>query len=223
MALNAAIEAARAGEHGRGFVVVADEVRKLAERTQKATSEVEANINVLRQSSAIVLDTGRQISDKTHETAQKLEIFKGDLDRLISNVDVIRVQNLKIAHTLYANLLKLDHMAFKINGYASVLEGVPGEFVDEHQCRLGKWYEEGEGRKLFGSTPSYPALAEPHARVHRAVKLAVECTRDKTCEARVEEIVADFEEAERASVQLFEILDEIIDEAQTEKSLEKAS
>ena len=223
LALNAAIEAARAGEHGRGFAVVADEVRKLAERTQKATSEVEANINVLRQSSAIVLDTGRQISDKTHETAQKLEIFKGDLDRLISNVDVIRVQNLKIAHTLYANLLKLDHMAFKINGYASVLEGVPGEFVDEHQCRLGKWYEEGEGRKLFGSTPSYPALAEPHARVHRAVKLAVECTRDKTCEARVEEIVADFEEAEQASVQLFEILDEIIDEAQTEKSLEKAS
>ncbi|WP_294891424.1 methyl-accepting chemotaxis protein, partial [Sulfurimonas sp. RIFOXYD2_FULL_34_21] len=28
-----------------GFAVVADEVRKLAERTQKATSEVELNIN----------------------------------------------------------------------------------------------------------------------------------------------------------------------------------
>jgi methyl-accepting chemotaxis protein len=47
LAQNAAIEAARAGEHGRGIAVVADEVRKLAERTQKATSEVDANISVL--------------------------------------------------------------------------------------------------------------------------------------------------------------------------------
>lgn len=71
LALNAAIEAARAGEHGRGFAVVADEVRALAERVNRATREISANIDEMLKN---VRNTQQETGEINVYTAQTQEV-----------------------------------------------------------------------------------------------------------------------------------------------------
>jgi methyl-accepting chemotaxis protein len=71
LALNAAIEAARAGESGRGFAVVADEVRKLAERTAKATKEIETLVSSVRQNSAKAKSAMEVLSTSADDYSQR--------------------------------------------------------------------------------------------------------------------------------------------------------
>jgi methyl-accepting chemotaxis protein len=93
LALNAAIEAARAGEQGRGFAVVADEVRKLAERTMKATKEIEAKIIQIQQDSKMAvshLDGGTTAVDHGIDEAEVAGVMlDGIVDISIAVVEVI--------------------------------------------------------------------------------------------------------------------------------------
>jgi methyl-accepting chemotaxis protein len=83
LALNAAIEAARAGEQGRGFAVVADEVRKLAERTGKATRQIENTIDdVLKETSATV-DLMRKGTESVESGRASVGLTKSALEGVV--------------------------------------------------------------------------------------------------------------------------------------------
>ncbi|MGL4919853.1 MAG: methyl-accepting chemotaxis protein, partial [Plesiomonas shigelloides] len=97
LALNAAIEAARAGEHGRGFAVVADEVRGLASKTQHSTTEIQAMIDSLRQTTSNAVATmseGRQLSQQAlNDIAHAVNA----LDEIVTAADQIQDMTTQIA------------------------------------------------------------------------------------------------------------------------------
>lgn len=214
LALNAAIEAARAGEHGRGFAVVADEVRKLAERTQKATAEVEATINVLKQNAGSMVDSSETTEEQAAESEQKLDHFSTVLGELTTKADRIRLENQLISYEIFAILAKLDHIVFKLNAYTSIFEDkAKTQFTDHHNCRLGHWYEHGEGKNAFGSTSSYRDLETPHKIVHDKVLENLKCLQSGDCVEKADHIIDNFSSVEEQSLLLFQILTKMIAEA----------
>ncbi len=88
LALNAAIEAARAGEAGRGFAVVADEVRKLAERTQKATSEIEGIITNFQKESDVASMEMKKADEVVKEGVKSVDETIDDFSTIVNGVDI---------------------------------------------------------------------------------------------------------------------------------------
>jgi len=213
LALNAAIEAARAGEHGRGFAVVADEVRKLAERTQKATSEVEISVMGLKQNAQEVHGHSQSMEELSQLSTTKMDKFAQEMTTLSDNANAIEQQTSDITNSIFIILSKLDHLAFKSNGYRTVFtQKIDNEFASENECRLGKWYLHGKGKESFSKCSSYSKLASPHKSVHENIKKAVACVKAGTCTQESKNIMNYFQEAETASNEVTGILSSLLHE-----------
>ncbi len=211
LALNAAIEAARAGEHGRGFAVVADEVRKLAERTQKATSEVEVNINLLKQNSSAMQEFSEQMDAEVTTSLEKLDEFNTSLYSLVESSHEIKGANIRISHELFVNLAKIDHIVFKLSGYDTVFKNKKEHHFSAHtECRFGKWYA-NEGKSVFSNTDAYSKVDKPHKEVHENVRHIPEYVSAGSVE-NADKIIELFRKTEKSSQELFTILDEMLKE-----------
>ena len=211
LALNAAIEAARAGEHGRGFAVVADEVRKLAERTQKATSEVEITVQSLKQNTQEVHEHSKSMEDLSQSANEQMLVFHHKTEELTAASVRIEEETLDVTYDIFIVLTKLDHLLFKANGYKTVFDGeTESEFVSDTECRLGQWYLNGIGKEKFGNLPSYIKLAAPHKEVHDNIQKAVECVKNGTCTMEAQNVKVYFDNAQKSSRVVMQTLDDML-------------
>ena len=173
LALNAAIEAARAGEHGRGFAVVADEVRKLAERTQKATQEVEININGLKQNSNSIIEIGNTFMHETSKVMDIVDVFSENITKVVENSNEIKNKTQHLTNEFNVSNGKIDHIALKIIGYKAILDKQTTDIPDENSCRFGKWFSEAAHTLLKGNN-HLPSIAKYHQTVHQGLKKAMQ-------------------------------------------------
>jgi predicted nucleic acid-binding Zn-ribbon protein len=207
LALNAAIEAARAGEQGRGFAVVADEVRGLAVKTQSAISETNNVIQSMQENVESVSSDSNCVIDRITEVQSEVQAFEQNLIRINDEVVSFFSDINATTDSVFMGLAKLDHLLWKVNTYLSINQGEPAfDFVDHHNCRLGKWYYEGEGHEFFSSSSSYRGMERPHEIVHETTREIFNLLQG---ERDYQALMRSLKTMEEHSMEVFRKLDEI--------------
>lgn len=206
LALNAAIEAARAGEHGRGFAVVADEVRKLAERTQKATNEVEASISLLKQNSMTMLEGSEHLEGIITFMEEFMNKFSSGFDKLYE-IDMQTIEELhNLANSISALQQKINNFLFKIRGYEEKIVGNSKHINDNGQNSFNNWYE-NSGKKAFKETKAYRDIQSSQDRF--------ETNMNDVMDANMKDSISDFNKLENESHDMYKLLDDMNDQTKS--------
>lgn len=211
LSFNASVEAARAGEAGKGFAVVAEEVQNLANATSNLLNQIKERTNHFSK----ITNGLQEQTEKSLEGGELVANLINSLDHLmIHTIDKNKKSIGDISTTndeIFMSLAKLDHVIWKVNTYISIIEKQPAfKFVDHHNCRLGKWYYEGDGKVHFSKLTSYRNVESYHAKVHNGTKKIFDYLIE--LETKMPLVIEGALEMEKASEGVFQGLDEILKE-----------
>lgn len=219
LALNAAIEAARAGEHGRGFAVVADEVRRLAENTKNATAQIHSTVNRFAKASLGIVQDTESMASMTDESKAAINQFERNINQ-VSSISMETygkvVFTQMVGEVTYA---KVNQMIYVQQGYRAMELGSDSPAakavnLSHHDCKLGQWYHTGIGAQHYGHLPSYAKIDMPHELAHVNMQAAIQKLSDnwQSSKSIQAEIVGNFRNVEKYSLDVARLLDAIVEE-----------
>ena len=178
LALNASIESARAGEHGRGFAVVAVEVRRLAERTSKATREIDGTVRAIQDGTAEVVEAMRAamlyvesgVTSARSAGEALASIIEGSeaLQRMVTEIANASSEQSAATQSVNANLNEIARISVNTTGSsANAVRACDhlSELADDLNALVGAFKVRGEAAARPDAAAK-PAPANPKPTPH---------------------------------------------------------
>ena len=178
LALNAAIEAARAGEQGRGFAVVADEVRNLAERTTKATKEIEEMIGLVQAGTKAAVEKmtsgtkrveeGMKVAGQAGQSLENIINQAQQVGEVVSHIATAATQQFSAAEQININMNEInklvDEATHGVKQSADACQQLFG-LASDLQSLVGRFTLGGDSPRnsAWGEIPQNPRVS-PQAR-----------------------------------------------------------